>query len=198
MKGIRYEAIKNCYNSLASYNDNGRELEGLKYLIGKLLKYCEYNELDCIDVDDNMLANLLLIFDNDLNEIKINYVQSKIDNKRFVFLNNNISFGIVCKIPGHTTLVREGYEQGFLYMTAGSRINNHTHTEEMEIYNRIYGNPNIFNNSSNINICEINNNHEITMVDRLAIIETFKIKKDLLSENNIKIMSKVLLKKCRY
>ena len=195
MKGIRYEAIRNCYNALSSYNDNGKELKGLKSLISKLLKYCEYNELSCVDVDDNMLANLLLIFDNELNENKLDYVQNKITNNRYRYLDSKISFGIVCKIPGHTTLVKEGYEQGFLYMTAGSRINNHTHTEEIEIYNRLDGNPNIFNNNSNINICEINNNHEINMVDRLAIIETFKIRKDLLDNENIAKISKLLSKK---
>ena len=192
---IRYEAVKNCYNTLLNYSDKGKEIRGLKYLVGKLLKYCEYNEEEYVDVEDNMLANLLLIFDNELNDIKLNYVQDKIENNRYKYLNSNISFGIVCKIPGDTTLTKEGYEQGFLYFTAGSKIKNHTHTEEIEIYNRIDGNPCIFNDKSNINICEINNSHETNMVDRLAIIETFKIRKDLLDEENIQRISKILTKK---
>lgn len=191
---IRYEAVKNCYNTLLNYNDKGPEIRGIKYLIGKLLKYCEENELEYVDVENDMIANLLLVFDNELNDIKLNYVHSKINNNNYKLLPSNICFGIVCTMPSTTHLIKEGYSQGFLYLTSGSKINTHMH-DEVEIYSRLDGNPNILSNQSDINIIEPNTEHEITMVERLAIIETFKIKKELLSNDNISKISKSLIKK---
>ncbi len=195
MINIRLSAIKKCYNTLSNCKHNGNELKNLLYLVTQLLQYCTINELDDVDVNDNMLANLLLVFDDELNDIKLNYVNNKIGCKRFKLLPSNISFGIACSVPGDTTLMTNGYEQGFIYMAAGSSIRSHKHTDTIEIYNKLDGNMKVFNDYQDINICGINNNHEIDKVDRLTIVETFKIRRDLLNDEKTKNTSKVLIKK---
>ena len=195
MINIRLSAIKKCHDTLLNCNHNGNEIRNLLYLVTQLYEYCVINELDDVDVNDNMLANLLLVFDEELNDIKLNYVNTKIGCKRFKLLPSSISFGTACSIPGDTSLMSNGYEQGFIYMAAASSIRNHKHTDTIEIYNRLDGNMKIYNNYEDINICGINNCHEIAKVDRLTIVETFKIRKDLLNNENTNNTSKILIKK---
>ena len=195
MINIRFNAISKCYNTLLQHNNKGEEISGIKYLVSKLFMYCKARNLDSIEVENEMLASLLQIFDDELKEEKINYVKEKVDSSLYNLLPSNISLGIVCTIPSKYTLSKDGYSKDYIYMTAGSMIKNHKHEKEIEIYNGLKGNISNDGEYKDIDICGIHSEHEIKSVNRLTIIESFKVKKELLNSESIVNISKTLVKK---
>ena len=93
-------------------------------------------------------------------------------------------------------------------MRAGSKIKTHPHTNTFEIYRRLYGGMKVIGMPDEIqeqlplystpydyNICTINSTHGLDTVSSLSIIETLKIDRDLLTNENVKEASKAFILK---
>ena len=126
-----------------------------------------------------------------LKKFKELYVKERINNGNYELLSNNIAINNVMKIKCFGTLENEGYEHGFLYLTKGSGVKNHIHTENIEMYRLIYGDEECINNASEI--CLINNSHQIKTVKYDTIVETFKLNKNIINDiNDIIILNECL------
>mgnify|MGYP007069903956 CR=1 FL=1 len=197
MTNISLNAVKKCYEEFRKYENSSIELQGLKYIITTLYEYMIQYGLININLTDSLISNLLLVFEDELVDSKIDYVNSKIETKSYSLVSGNISLGLVCNIPGHTSLIRNKFSQSFLYLRAGSGIKEHSHTDVIELYNRLYGAMNINGQPYDINICDLNNSHSIDAGCSLSIIESFKISKELLTDENVDNISKVLIQNKR-
>lgn len=127
----------------------------------------------------------------DLKKFKELYVKKRIKNGNYELLSNNIAINTVMKIKCFGNLNNDEYEHGFLYLTKGSGIKNHAHTENIEMYRFIYGDEECINNAPEI--CLINNRHQINTVKYDTIIETFKLNKNTVNDiNDITILNECL------
>ena len=193
MTNISFNAVKKCYNEFRKYENSSIELQGLRYIITSLYEYMIQNGLLNINLNDSLISNLLLLFEDTLHDSKIDYVNSKIDIMAYSIVPSKISLGLVCNIPGHPSLEKDKFSQSFLFLRADSGIQKHYHYDTIELYNRLYGAMNIDGQPYDINVCDLNNSHSIDRVCSLSIIESFKIKKELLNDENVDSISKVLI-----
>ena len=113
----------------------------------------------------------------DINRFKELYVDRKIKDGMFSILPNDIADGEILKIKGFGTITINGYEHGFLYLKAGSRIKEHQHTKDIELYNIIKDGRIISSK-----VCLLNDFHGTDIVDEDTIIETFKLDKKVIKE----------------
>jgi len=137
-------------------------------------------------------------------EIIKNYIYNQIQNGKFSFLPQNISSGIIYKIPSNYNLVEDGFEIAYLYLRKGSCVFTHEHETDIERYRLIEGILNINGKRVYENICTINQSHSIDRVTTDTIIETFKISKEYILQNSCqelntatfdKVLTKSILKK---
>ena len=193
MTNIDYETIKNCDRILGLYSDK-KEIKNLKYVLENMIHLCEKYGVTELPINDNLLLNLLLVFNDFIYDEKLDYVKYRMENFRYSVLPSNVSTGNVCKVPSHGSLTRDGWSREFLYMMPNSSIIDHIHTDEIEIYNCLDGAMTINNDLYDIDIVGINESHSIDEVKTLSIIETYKIAKDRLEENNIQSMNENIQK----
>ena len=118
---------------------------------------------------------------------KIKFILDELKNNNYIILSNTISEGLVYKIHYKGDLNTTGYERGFLVLTKGSSIKEHIHTKEVEKYKLLLGKLSINGKEQKENICLLNESHMIDKVDEVTIIETFKMAKELLHNNKIKV-----------
>lgn len=114
---------------------------------------------------------------------KLQYILNQLKEKNFTTLPESISTGIVYKISYKGNLNSTGYESGFLIMTEGSSIKEHKHEENVERYRPLMGKLIINGIEQKENICLIGQRHSIDEVKELTIIETYKMDKKLLINN---------------
>lgn len=127
----------------------------------------------------------------DINKFKELYVKERINNGNYESLSSNIAINDVSKIKCFGNLENKGYEHGFLYLPYGSGIKNHIHTENIEMYRLIHGDNNCITNK--LEICLLENNHQINIVNCDTIIETFKLNKNIIKDiNDIDILNECL------
>jgi hypothetical protein len=113
---------------------------------------------------------------------KLQYILQQLKINNYTILPETISTGIVYKIDYPGNLDIQGYERGFLIMTKGSSIKQHEHTENVERYKVIMGKLIIKGKEHKENICLIGESHSIDKVKELTIIETYKMDKKLLKQ----------------
>ena len=70
-----------------------------------------------------------------------------------------------------------------------SSITDHMHNDDIEIYSCIDGSMSVNNIQQDVDIVGIGENHNIDEVKTLSIIETYKIAKEKLNEENIQYMN---------
>ena len=109
---------------------------------------------------------ILDIFNNDIAELF----------KNTTILDNNIAEGLVYKIHVEGVLEQDGYESGFLYLTKGSRIKEHAHTDDFERYILVSGELKMNGNFMLQNECSNGETHLIDPVPVDTIICTYKQK----------------------
>ncbi len=188
MTSIDYETIKNCDRILNLYSEK-KEIRNLKYVLETMVHLCEKYGVNELPINDNLLFNLLLVFNDLIYEDKIDYVKYRMENFRYSVLPNDISTGTVCKVPSHGFLKRDGWAREFLYMMPNSSITDHMHNDDIEIYSCIDGSMSVNNIQQDVDIVGIGENHNIDEVKTLSIIETYKIAKEKLNEENIQYMN---------
>ena len=116
------------------------------------------------------------------NKDYLKYVSSKIQEKDYIVLPDEISNGSVLKINYKGDLEADGFEIGFLVMQKGSEIKEHEHTDNIEKYKCLIGTLSVNGEKTNKNICCIGKTHKIDEVPELTVIKTIKISKKLLEE----------------
>ena len=126
---------------------------------------------------------------------KLQFILEQIKLKNYTLLPGTISTGIVYKIHCDGDLDCLGFEKGFLVMTNGSSIKEHKHVENVERYKVLVGNLKINGIEQNENICLLGESHSIDVVDKLTIIETFKVDKKMLAINDDFVMIKKIIDK---
>jgi len=99
-------------------------------------------------------------------------------------LPDTIASGIVLKIHCEGNLEVDGYENGFLVLTPGSEIKEHTHINDIEKYIVLTGKLSVRNEEMNENLCFIGERHNIDKVYELTVIKTLKISKKLLDDKD--------------
>ena len=117
---------------------------------------------------------------------KLQYIQKQLKENNYTILPETISTGIVYKIDYPENLKTPGYERGFLIMTKGSSIKQHKHTENVERYKVIMGKLIIKGKEQQENICLLGESHSIDKVKELTIIETYKMDKKILNQEEEK------------
>ena len=188
MAKIDYITIRNCESVLSLYKDK-KEIQNLKYVINNMKTLCEKYGVEELPIDDSLLFNLLLVFNNFIYDDKMDYVKYRLGQFRYSILDNDISTGRVCKIQSHGSLSRDGWAREFLYMIPNSSILEHTHNNEIEIYNCLEGSMVVNGESEDYDIVTIGESHNIGKVNTLSIIETYKLASDKLTDESIENMN---------
>lgn len=85
-------------------------------------------------------------------------------------LDNSISEGTVYEVSDEGSILRDGYEKSYLFLSADSSIKKHYHYTEKEHYKCIFGD----NNAISSNFCNIGLSHEIKSVYKDTFIRTYK------------------------
>ncbi len=91
-------------------------------------------------------------------------------------LGSHIADGLVYKIHIEGILDQDGYESGFLYLTKGSSIKEHTHTDDFERYILVAGELKMNGQFMLENECSNGESHFIDPVLEDTIICTYKQK----------------------
>ena len=129
----------------------------------------------------------------DLNEYKKIYVQERILDGKFEKLSNDKASANVAKISCFGSLDKEWYEHGFLYLPKNSKVYEHLYDKDIEFYKLVTGDKN-FKDS----VCLLGEKHKIKEVCCDAIIETFKINKNIIKQDyEIKLLNEYLKKTSR-
>lgn len=148
-----------------------------------------FNELD--DIDSYNYVYVAARFNpNNINDKFINELRNSkkfeiptegnIQDDGYEILPDKIATGTVFKIHIEGDLKEDGYEKGLLYLTEGSSIKPHTHTNDVEQYTLQEGTLSINGISTDTNRCYIGQSHQIDPVTQNTIIKTLKISKDLI------------------
>lgn len=184
MTNIDCETIRNCYRILEVYKDK-KEVSNLMYILENILTECDKNGILEVPINNNLLLNLFLVFSDELYNEKMEYIDYKIENRRFSFLDKNISSGTACRIQSHGSLKNDGYAREFLYLTPYSAIKNHKHNDSIEIYNTLTGVIKVNGIYTDTTLIGVGEEHYINEINNLSIVETYKISTDKLTEENI-------------
>lgn len=188
MAKVDYRTLKNCNSTLNLYRNN-KEIASLKSVIDNMIELCEKHGVDEIPVDDSLLFNLLLVFNDLIYDEKMDYVKYRLENFRYSVIENGMTTGRVCKIISHGSLTRDGWSREFLYMIPNSSVLTHTHNNEIEIYNCIEGSMVVNGESQDYDIATLGSSHNIDKVNTLSIIETYKLSSDKLTDESIDNMN---------
>ena len=111
------------------------------------------------------------------------YIALQFSKGNYQILPIEIAEGEVYKIPIEGSLDEDGYEKGLLYITKGSSIKPHVHTNDVEQYTLQEGTLSINGVPTDINRCYIGESHQIDPVDEPTIIKTLKISKNSITGN---------------
>ena len=118
---------------------------------------------------------------------KNEFVTYSLIKHKFNYLNKDKAIGKVLQIPGYGKLNINGFEHGFLLIHKNSGILEHVHDANIELYNRVSG-----DYSFKGGICLINESHNIDILNTSTIVETFKVDKNIINDNDINILNKQL------
>lgn len=184
MTNIDYETIKNCYILLEKHRDK-KEILGLISIIENLLDKCNKYGLQEVPINNTLLLNLLLVFNEELYNEKMEYIDYKLSKMRYNFLNDSVAFGTVCKIQSHGSLNNDGYAREFLYLTPYSGIKKHKHIDDIEIYHALSGVIKVNDEYTDSYLVGMDQNHGIDEVNNLSIVETYKIARNKLCDESI-------------
>lgn len=116
--------------------------------------------------------------------MEIKTIKEKIKKGECDVLGERVAVGTVYKISEFGNLDADGFEVGYLYLTKGSAIKDHEHTNDIEEYRLLEGILKIGKEEMEVNICKIGGHHSIDIVEEDTIIRTIKISKKYLEINN--------------
>ena len=105
------------------------------------------------------------------------FINNQMQNKNYLVLPSTIAKGKVYKISLFGNLDKDGMEVGYLHLTVGSGIKEHTHISDIERYKLLIGELKINGDSMNENICLLNNCHSIDEVSKITVIQFCKVNK---------------------
>lgn len=117
----------------------------------------------------------------------MDYVMDKINKGEYSLVSEKLAIGKVYKVLLEGNLDIDGYEKGFLMLPKGSGIKKHTHINDVERYEIVNGVLSVFGNVVDVNICNINESHNIDVVDVDTIVSTYKVTKNYIDENDLNI-----------
>ena len=114
----------------------------------------------------------------------LEFVFKQLQDRNYIVLPDTTASGIVLKIHCEGNLEVDEYENGFLVLTPGSEIKEHTHINDIEKYIVLTGKLSVRNEEMNENLCFIGERHNIDKVYELTVIKTLKISKKLLDDKD--------------